>query len=227
MRPEQVVDLLTLIAARDRRTLGKADVTVWSFDIGDLDYDDACQAVAEHFREEPETWLMAGHVRKRVKAIREARIGPAGPGLSPIPPPADPDDPTAYMAALRAQQARIAAGAETVPAIEAGQPTGYDDNPHVQRILTEYRREQDAAARRKAQEADLDRQGVRAYLAAVEQLLHLPDRGKRAIETARDELFGDEEAARGFPLLAQTAGVHDEHKVTIRAAWLVADGALA
>jgi hypothetical protein len=51
MTPEQVVDLLTLIAARDRRTIGKTDVTVWAFDIGDLDYDDACRAVADHFRE--------------------------------------------------------------------------------------------------------------------------------------------------------------------------------
>lgn len=224
MTPEQVVDLLTLIAARDRRTLGKADVTVWAFDIGDLDYDDACQAVADHFREDPDTWLMAGHVRKRVKAIREARIGPAGPGLSPIPPPADPDDPQAYLAALRQQQARIADGTETVPAIEGGAPTGYDDNPHVQAILAEFRQAQDAAARRKAQEADWERQQVRAYISAVEQLLNQPDRGERALAQARDELYSDEQAAQGYPLLASTAGVMDEHKVTIRAAWLVTEG---
>ncbi|MEV4670995.1 hypothetical protein AB0K34_05010 [Actinomadura sp. NPDC049382] len=228
MTPEQVVDLLTLIAARDRRTLGKADVTVWAFDIGDLDYDDACQAVADHFREDPDTWLMAGHVRKRVKAIREARIGPAGPGLSPIPPPADPDDPQAYMAALRAQQARIASGAEQVPAIEAGDDIGgYESNQHVQKILADYRKAQDAAARRKAQEADWERQQVRAYIGAVEQLLAQPDRGKKALEAARHELYSDEQAAQGYPLLAATAGVMDEHKVTIRAAWLIADGAVA
>lgn len=227
MRPEQVVDLLTLIAARDRRTLGKADVTVWSFDIGDLDYDDACQAVAEHFREEPETWLMAGHVRKRVKAIREARIGPAGPGLSPIPPAADPDDVPGYMRALRTQQSRIAAGVETVPAIEAGAPASYDDNPHVQRILAAYRAEQDAAALRKRQEADHEQQGVRAYLAALAHLLDLDDHGRRAIEQARDELYSDDQAAAGHPLLAATAGVMDEHKVTVYAAWLVADGQVA
>lgn len=228
MTPEQVVDLLTLIAARDRRTLGKADVTVWAFDIGDLDYDDACQAVADHFREDPDTWLMAGHVRKRVKAIREARIGPAGPGLSPIPPPADPDDPQAYMAALRAQQARIASGAEQVPAIEAGDDTGgYESNQHVQKILADYRKAQDDAARRKAQEAEHERQQVRAYIGAVEQLLAQPDRGERALAQARDELYSDEQAAQGYPLLAATAGVMDEHKVTIRAAWLIADGAVA
>lgn len=224
MTPEQVIDLLTLIAARDRRTLGKTDVTVWAFDIGDLDYDDACQAVAEHFREEPDTWLMAGHVRKRVKAIREARLGPAGPGLSPIPPPADPDDPKAYAAALREQRARIAAGVEQVPAIEAGASASYDENPHVQKILATYRAEQEAAARRKAQEAEHERKQVDAYLAAVAQLLALPDRGERALAAARDELYSDAQAAQGFPLLAATAGVMDEHKVTVHAAALVRDG---
>lgn len=224
MTPEQVVDLLTLIAARDRRTLGKADVTVWAYDIGDLDFTDAQQAVADHFREDPDVWLMAGHVRKRVKAIREARIGPPGPGLSPVPPPADPDDPKAYMAALRAQQARVADGTEQVPAIEAGATGGYDDNPHVQRILDQLRAEKDAAALRKRQEAEHERQGVRAYLAALAQLLDLDDHGRRAIEAARDELYSDAQAAQGLPLLARTAGVHDEHKVTVRAAWLVAEG---
>lgn len=224
MTPEQVVDLLTLIAARDRRTLGKTDVTVWAFDIGDLDYDDACRAVADHFREEPDTWLMAGHVRKRVQAIREARLGPPGPGLSPIPPLADPDDPQAYMAALRQQQARIADGRETVPAIEAGAPAGYDDNPHVQRILADFRKAQDAAALRKAQEADVQRQGVRAYVTAVEQLLALPDHGEKALTQARSELLGDEQAAQGFPLLRSLPGLMDEHRIHIHAAWLVAEG---
>lgn len=224
MNRDEMVDLLSLIAARDNRNVGQTTVAVWLEDIGDLDFRDARRAVSDHFRDEPGVWLMAGHIRARVKAVREARLGPPGPGLSPIPPPADPDDPKAYRAALREQQARIAAGVEQVPAIEAGAPASYDDNPHVQAILAAYRAEQDAAALRKRQEAEHEQQGIRAYLAALKQLLALPDHGRRAIEAARDELLGDEQASRGFPLLANTAGVMDEHKVTVHAAALVRDG---
>lgn len=227
MNHDEMVDLLSLISARDNRTVGRATVLAWLEDLDGIDFRDARRAVTQHYRESTD-WLMPAHIRDHVRAIREERLGPPGPGLSsPVPPPADPDDPRAYMAALRAQEARIADGRETVPAIEAGEHGergGYESNPHVQRILADFKAAQDAAARRKAQEAAHERQGVRAYLAAVEQLLNLPDRGKRAIETARHELYSDAQAAQGFPLLAQTAGVMDEHKVTVHAAWLVADG---
>lgn len=79
MNTDEIIDLLSLhIAARDRRTIGDADVAVWMADVGDLDFADAVQAVSEHFREQPDTWLMAGHVRKRVKANRAKRIERAG-----------------------------------------------------------------------------------------------------------------------------------------------------
>lgn len=223
MNHDEMVDLLTLIAARDNRAVGQTTVAVWLEDIGDLPFDDARRAVADHFREEPGVWLMAGHVRARVKTIREARLGPPGPGLSPIPPAADPDDDKAYRAALRAQQARIAAGVEEAPAIEAGQSAGYDDNPHVQRIVAEFNEQRDAAARRKAQQAAAEREALRAYRDAVEHLLALPDRGERALAQARDELLGDEQAAQGFPVLQALPGVMDEHRITIYAARLAAE----
>lgn len=228
MNRDEMVDLLSLIAARDNRQVGETTVAVWLEDIGDLDFRDARTAVSDHFRNEPGVWLMAGHVRARVKAIRENRLGPGdGAPASPLPPPADPDDPKAYMLALRAQQKAIADGREQVPAIEGGAPTGYDDNPHVQRILAAFKAEQDAAAAHKAAEAAAERDHVRAYVAAVQTLLALPDRGRAAIEAARDELYSDEQAAKGLPLLAATAGVHDEHKVTVHAARLVAQGRAA
>ncbi|HEY9438053.1 MAG TPA: hypothetical protein VIS29_05265, partial [Streptomyces sp.] len=133
-------------------------------------------------------------------------------------PPADPDDPKAYIAALRQQQTAIADGREQVPAIEGGAPVGYDDNPHVQRILSAFKAEQDAAARRRAEADRAAREALRTYRDAVEYLLGLPDHGERALDAARDYLLGDEQAAHGFPLLAATPGVMDEHRITIWAA---------
>lgn len=226
MNPTEAVMLVRYVeACCPQQKFDEYSPDAWHDLLGDLALGD-CRAAARAVAQR-QPFVSPSEIRAEVKAIREARLGPPGPGLSPIPPPADPDDPKAYMAALRQQQARIAAGVEEVPAIEAGQPTGYDDNPHVQAVLADYRRAQDAAALRKQQEAAAERQHVDAYLAAVEQLLNLPDRGRAAIETARDELFGDEQAARGFPLLAATAGVMDEHKVTVHAAALVRDGQVA
>lgn len=223
MTPEQMIDLLSLIAARDRRTIGKADVAVWMEDIGDLDFNDARRAVADHFREEPDTWLMAGHVRRRVQAIRAERLGPPGPGLHPTPPPADPDDPRAYLAALRAQQRAIADGRQP-RALSAGdsRDAGYDGNPHVQALVDRFKAEQDAARRREREEQEAERQALAAYRQAVETLLALPDHGQAAIDQARNELFGPDQAASGFPAAATAPGVCDEHKVYIRAARIVA-----
>lgn len=223
MTSEEAVIIVAYVrACCPQQRMDEYTPDAWHDLLGDLALGD-CRAAARAVAQR-QPFVSPSEIREEVKRIREARLGPPGPGLSPIPPPADPDDVFGYMRALRAQQARIAAGVEQVPAIEAGEHGGYDDNPHVQGILAQYRAEQDAAALRKRQEAEHERQGVRAYVAAVEQLLALPDRGKRAIEQARDELFGDAQAARGFPLLAATAGAHDEHKVTVHAAWLVAEG---
>ena len=225
MTPEQMIDLLSLIAARDRRTIGKADVAVWMEDIGDLSFDDARRAVADHFREEPDTWLMAGHVRRRVQAMRAERLGPPGPGLHPTPPPADPDNPRAYLAALRAQQRAIADGRQP-RALSAGdsRDAGYDGNPHVQALVDRFKAEQDAARRREREEREAERQALAAYRQAVETLLALPDHGAAALAAARDHLLGDEQAARGFPDLQATPGVMDEHKIHIWAARTVTDG---
>jgi hypothetical protein len=225
MTPEQVIDLLSLIAIRDRRTIGKTDVTVWAFDIGDLDFADASQAVADHFREQPDTWLMAGHIRRRVEQMRADRLGPPGPGLSPIPPPADPDDVRGYLAALRAQQARIADGAENLPALDAGEPADPEGNPHARRILAEFRARQADAQRRRAERAAAESEALRLYRDAVKRLteLDVPERVAAVMDRARDELLGDEQAAAGFPLLASLPGVMDEHRITIHAARLAAE----
>lgn len=213
MTPDETVDLLSLIAARDRRTVGKTDVMAWHTDIGDLAFDDCREAVALHFRESTD-WLMPARVRQLVKRIRDDRLRNA----DKVVPAADPDDPAAYLAALRAQTRAIADGRHPANALPAGDPPGYDDSPTVRRIREEFDAQRAAARARKQAEAEAERQAVRAYMDAVAHLLGLPDHGEAAMTAARKALFGDEQAAQGFPLAADRLGVTDDHKVVILAA---------
>ena len=73
MSPEDIIDLLCVIAAVDRRTIGEADVAVWHELIGDLPKDLALQAIKDHFREQPGVWLEPGHIVAGVRAIRRDR----------------------------------------------------------------------------------------------------------------------------------------------------------
>ncbi|MDG4796198.1 hypothetical protein [Micromonospora sp. WMMD1082] len=72
MTPPQVAAILALAAARDRRTVGEVDVRAWHEDIGDLDFDDARNAVSRHFRESTE-YLMPVHVRRIATELRRQR----------------------------------------------------------------------------------------------------------------------------------------------------------
>lgn len=69
MNRDEVIDVLSVIAAGDRRTIGKADVILWQGVIGELPLDYAMRAVRDHFREEPGVWLEAGHIFKRARAM--------------------------------------------------------------------------------------------------------------------------------------------------------------
>lgn len=70
MNRDEVIDVLTAVAACDRRTVGESDVTVWLSIIGDLPKNLALQAVLEHFKYRPGVWLEPGHVRAGVAEIR-------------------------------------------------------------------------------------------------------------------------------------------------------------
>ena|ERR1039458_3308539 len=112
MTRDEVVDLLTLIASRDRRKVGHADVTAWHQDVGDLSFADAAEAVSRYFRESRE-WITPYDVRTRVKAIRTERLASS---VIPAPPPELADDPRAYQAALQARIRDAADGhGEAVP----------------------------------------------------------------------------------------------------------------
>lgn len=116
MTPEEVIDLLSLISARDNRTVGQATVAAWCDDIGDLAFDDAREAVRQHFREAADTWLMAAHIRRRVKKLRADRLH----DFQYVPVPGD-ESTAVYLRALREQQQAVADGQrEPAPALPAG-----------------------------------------------------------------------------------------------------------
>jgi hypothetical protein len=121
MTPDEVLDLLTLIAVRDNRTVGRTTAVVWHEDIGDLAFADCREAVGRHFRESTD-WLMPATVRRLVKAIRAERLN----GFQYVPVEGD-DNTRVYLAALREQRAAVADGRrEADPVIEAAAPRAED-----------------------------------------------------------------------------------------------------
>jgi hypothetical protein len=74
MTRDDVIDVLTAVAAADRRTVGHADVDVWQGVIGDLPRDFALRAVRDHLRESPGVWLEPGHVFQRVRVIMREEL---------------------------------------------------------------------------------------------------------------------------------------------------------
>lgn len=116
MTDDEVVDLLTLMASFDRRTVGDADVDAWLMAVGDLPFDDAKVAVVKHYRESTE-WLMPAAVRRAVRAIREERIK-----VRPLPAPTPDEavDPRVYKERMAEIIRRVGNGKMPFRAIEAG-----------------------------------------------------------------------------------------------------------
>lgn len=116
MTTDEVIDLLTLMASFDRRTVGEADVAAWYLAVGDLPSGDAQEAVLEHYRESRE-WIMPADVSARVGAVRAGRLR-----ITPVPeaPPEIADDPEAFRQWLREGAQAIASGREPPRTIGAG-----------------------------------------------------------------------------------------------------------
>lgn len=106
MTPDQIVDLLTVAAAFDQRTVGEGDAMAWHSVLGDLNFTDAKQAVLGHYADTRER-VMPADIRSRVLAIRDRRLQD-----TEIPPPPVEllDNPAAYSAALHAAAVAIADG---------------------------------------------------------------------------------------------------------------------
>jgi hypothetical protein len=69
MNRAEAATLLTLAAARDRRTIGDADVAAWAEDLADIAFVEARAALTRFFRTSTE-WLKPAHIIELVKAIR-------------------------------------------------------------------------------------------------------------------------------------------------------------
>lgn len=89
MNREETANLLTAMAALDRRTIGAADVIAWQGLLTDVDFGDALEAVKRHYAEQTD-WMMPAHVRRLVRDIvreREAMARDTGwaPGQAGVP----------------------------------------------------------------------------------------------------------------------------------------------
>lgn len=115
MTLDEVIDLLTVAAVFDFRSIGEADAIAWHAVLGDLDFGDARTAVLAHYTESCDR-IMPANVRQRVKAMRRERLARE---IAPAPAAGVADDPGQYRAALRAGLARIADGKRVPAAIAA------------------------------------------------------------------------------------------------------------
>jgi hypothetical protein len=117
MNAAEVGDLIARMALVDNRKPPEDDeakaamIMSWLELVGDLNYDDAVQAVRDHYRESRE-WIMPSDVRRRVKTIRGERIKHS---LIAAPPHELTDDPQAYREVL-AENVRAAADGDAPPA---------------------------------------------------------------------------------------------------------------
>jgi hypothetical protein len=100
---DDMVDLLTYIAAADRRTVGTTDVRVWLDAARDGEWPSiefAYRAVVRHRNEQPGRWLEPGHVTQLWRQLRRAASRSFDPAAERVPDGAA-DDPVAYTAWVR------------------------------------------------------------------------------------------------------------------------------
>lgn len=73
MTQDEIIKLLQLAAAHDRRTIGQADVAVWTdaSQRGRWTFGEACEAINGHNHDRPDAWLKPGHVTERIRAARQ------------------------------------------------------------------------------------------------------------------------------------------------------------
>lgn len=86
MTPQEIIDLLSVAAGYDRRTIGQADVEAWRLALDDprvpnISLEEAVDAIILHYRDTTD-FVMPAHILTRVKAHRAAtlaQIMPAHP----------------------------------------------------------------------------------------------------------------------------------------------------
>lgn len=104
MNRSQTAQVLTKIAAFDRRTIGEADVLAWHDVLEPMPFEDCMLAVTAHFTESRD-WCMPSDIVGRVKKIHSERLKAAG-SLSPN----DQGNQALYLTEIRALSAAVASG---------------------------------------------------------------------------------------------------------------------
>jgi hypothetical protein len=129
--PADASELLTIAAAFDRRTIGRADAIAWADALHDLDLRDCADAIRAHFRESTD-YLMPVHVRTGVRAIRAERLRRYGRNE----PEYDGNDVAGGLEAIREHNRRVAAGEITEPPKQlSGGPRATDVEKLVKNAL--------------------------------------------------------------------------------------------
>lgn len=86
MNRQETANLLTAMAAFDRRTIGESDVIAWQELLADIPYADGLAAVKRWYAANTE-WMMPAHVRHVVGDIqRERKRAPYAPGQHGVSP---------------------------------------------------------------------------------------------------------------------------------------------
>lgn len=74
MNRDDVIDVLSVVAAATRRTVGEIDADVWQAVIGECDKQLALRGVRDHLRECPGVWIEPGHILERVRSYRRDEL---------------------------------------------------------------------------------------------------------------------------------------------------------
>ena len=112
MNLQEAAAILAMITALDsRKAFNEIDAQAWAAVLGDVYFDDARQAVIDHYRDSTYT-LMPADVVGRVKKIRNDRIGDRQAPLPPI----DPSDVDAYAEWQRAWYRAVGDGMTDIEA---------------------------------------------------------------------------------------------------------------
>jgi hypothetical protein len=83
MTPQEIIDLLSICAGYDQRTVGQGDVEAWRLALEDprvpnLSFDEAVDAVILHYRDSTD-FAKPAHILTRVKAHRAATLAQVMP----------------------------------------------------------------------------------------------------------------------------------------------------
>jgi hypothetical protein len=191
---DDVVDVLTLCAAYDRRTVGEFDIQAWLDALhvaGVTSKADAMRAVTMHHAKSSD-WCKPSHVAAIVRRIRQERLDHVD-GIVPV---TDPDDVSGHLAELRAIRAAVADGRILAPfpepkAVEGGQdarvrasiPGVFRRPPRVNPAIEGRERPAKAAPARTITKYDAERQEAERarQLAALEAIT---PRGETGSEVA-------------------------------------------